>query len=77
MTDPLLRMLADLPSAQPDPERSARLRARCLSRLERRRRSRRERPRGSGGYWQPLVAGLGGVYLTEVIRQALRFYAIL
>jgi hypothetical protein len=78
MTDPLLRMLADLPSADPDPLRGARVRARCRSQLERRQRSSRE-PSHSGAarLWQPIIAGLSGIYLVEVIREALRVYGIL
>jgi len=78
MTDRLLQMLGDLPSAEPDPLRGARVRARCRSRLERRQQSTRETSRpGAARLWQPLVAGLSGIYLVEVIREALRVYGIL
>lgn len=81
MTDPLFRRLAGLPVAQPDQARADRVRASCHARLSRTRRVGRaplqRRPRGMARMWGPLVAGLSGVYLTEVVRQAFRFYGIL
>jgi hypothetical protein len=76
MTDSLLDILGRLPSAQPDAVRAARIRARCRLRLER-RRPRAPVPGRKGRFLEPLVVGLGGVYLTEAIYQALRFYGII
>lgn len=78
MTDPLLRMLADLPQAEPHPARAARVRVACHAALARRRphppvRSGRRATR----IWEPVVAGLGGIYLTETLRQALHLYGLL
>ena len=70
MTDPLLRMLANLPQAEADRDRAARVRARChtaLARGKRRAARRSRRPR----IWETLLAGLAGVYLIETVRQAL------
>jgi hypothetical protein len=76
MTDPLMRLLAELPQAEPDRDRAARVRARCHTALARHRpRSpsprRRERVRG------PLIAALGAVYLVESVRQALLLFGII
>lgn len=71
MTDPLLRMLENLPQAEPDRIRAARVRARCHAALARDRlrgtARRTDGPRPSGA----LLIGLGGAYLIETIRQAL------
>ena len=81
MPEPLIRLLAELPPADPDPARAERTRARCRARL------RRQAPRastspvpGSRGrtaqLWQPLIALLGVAYLTEVVVQTIRFYGL-
>jgi hypothetical protein len=74
MTDPLLRALAALPSTDSDPARADRVRARCRTALTR----RQPKPRRQivGRYWAPIAAGLAGVYLIEVVRQAARLYGI-
>lgn len=78
MTDPLIRKLAALPAAGPDPARAARVRARCHARLARTsRRVRRPTRQTPGRFWAPLAAGLGGLYLVEAIRQALQVYGVL
>jgi hypothetical protein len=77
MTDPLLQMLADLPQAEPDRARADRVRLACHAALARRRRRRSPRPGGAARLWEPLVAGLGGIYLTEAVRQALLLYGVL
>jgi hypothetical protein len=80
MSEPLMRMLAELPTAEPDPARAERLRMRCRTQLERRapRASRVSAPRITTGLvWQPLIiALLGAAYLTEVIVLALRLYRL-
>ena len=75
MSDPLFRMLAALPSVDPNPPRADRLRARCRAVLGRRRPPRRRRG-GPGRFWGPLAASLGGIYLIEVMRLVLDVYAI-
>jgi hypothetical protein len=82
MPEPLIRLLADLPAAEPDLARHERLKARCRERLARSApavsSSRLPAPRGwTGQLWQPLIAVLGVAYLTEVVLQTLRFYALL
>ncbi|HXW05068.1 MAG TPA: hypothetical protein VD833_07545 [Vicinamibacterales bacterium] len=70
MTDPLLRMLSSLPDAAPDPVRAARVRQRCHSALAPQRPRGRRRLDG----WRLralLLAGLGGLYLMEAVRQAI------
>ena len=81
MSEPLIRLLAELPPAEPDPTRAERIRMRCRARLA------RQPPRASASsapsprdravqLWQPLIAILGVAYLTEVILQALRVYSL-
>jgi hypothetical protein len=81
MPEPLIRLLAELPLAEPDPPRAERTKARCRARLA------RQAPRGSTSpvpgsrgrtaqLWQPLIALLGVAYLTEVIVQTIRFYGL-
>jgi hypothetical protein len=79
MSEPLIRLLAGLPPAEPDPARAERMRMECRARLARQavRASplRGPAPRGrTVRVWEPLIAGLGVAYLTEVIVQALRVY---
>lgn len=73
MTDSLAQLLADLPRAHPDPRRAARVRSRCHAALARQRRRSVGRP-PARRLWEPLVAGLGGIYLAEIIRQALALW---
>ena len=81
MSEPLIRLLAELPPAEPDPARAERTRMRCRARLA------RQAPRapaavepaarhGTGHVWQPLIALLGAAYLTEVIVLAVRLYGL-
>ena len=79
MPDPLIRLLAELPSADPAPPRAERTRIRCHARLERQARSASRVDAQAGRtapVWQPLIAVLGVAYLTEVIVQALRLYGL-
>jgi hypothetical protein len=74
MSDPLVRMLAALPSADPNAARADRLRARCRATLARQRLPRTRR-RGPNRFWGPLAASVGGIYLIEVMRSVLDVYA--
>jgi len=74
MSDPLFRMLAALPSIDPNPTRVDRVRTRCRAALARRRPSRRRR-RGATRLWGPLAASVGGIYLIEVMRRVVDLYA--
>ena len=81
MSEPLIRLLAELPAAEPDPARSERTRVRCRAGLARRatRASALHAAVPRGGtvqVWQPLIVVLGVTYLTEVILQALRVYGV-
>ena len=79
MSDPLTRLLAELPLAEPDAARAERTRMGCRALLAR-QASRAAASRGpSSGrrivqVWQLLIAVLGVAYLTEVIVQALSVY---
>lgn len=68
MSDPLNRLLAE-----PGAARADRIRRRCRARLVRQASpaSGRRGPVFRGEAWQPLIALLGIVYLTEVILQAI------
>ncbi len=74
MNDPLLRMLSDLPQAEPDRARAARVRARCHTALA--RSQPRAQRRGGPRLTEAMLAGLGVVYLIESVRQALLFLGL-
>ena len=74
--DPLFRLIARLPDAEPDRDRAGRVHERCRAALARQRRQEEVHPARSSAFW-PLVAALGGVYITETIRQALLLFGIL
>jgi hypothetical protein len=80
MSEPMIRLLADLPRADPDPARAERTRIRCRTRLAglpRASTSSAPSPRGrKAQLWQPLIAVLGVAYLAASIVQALRAYGI-
>jgi hypothetical protein len=71
MTESLSELFADLSQAAPDDARSDRRRSRCHAVLARHRFRHVER-RAVRRLWEPLVAGLGGLYVVAVIREALR-----
>ena len=76
MTDPLLQLLDGLPTARLDPSRRDRIRARCHAALVRERR-RATSPVRTGRRWPSLVAGLGVLYLGEVLHQAFAIYGVM
>jgi hypothetical protein len=76
MSDPLLQLLAGLPSAALDPSRADRVRARCHDALGRRRRHV-SNPTPPGRIWTSLVAGMGGLYITAVLHEVLALYGFL
>jgi hypothetical protein len=79
MSEPLIRVLAELPHVDPDPARAERIRMGCRARLARQAacdsilRDWGARTKAVP-VWQPLLAVLGIAYLAEVILQALRVY---
>ena len=82
MSEPMIRLLAELPPAEPDPARAERIRMRCRARLARQAaRASASRvpgpPSRIAQVWQSLIALLGVAYLTEVIIQALRLYRLI
>jgi len=77
MSEPLIGLLAGLPSAELDPARADRIRTRCRDRLARKPPSHSTRFIKTMRVWQPLIAMLAVAYLTDVLIQAVRLYAIL
>jgi hypothetical protein len=81
MSEPLSRLLAELPLAEPDSRRAERTRMKCRALLAR-QASRASASRGPSSssktvqVWQLLIAVLGVAYLTEVIVQALSVYGV-
>ena len=81
MSEPLIRLLAELPSGQPDAARAERIRMRCRTRLARQAssasasRTRLQRLR-TAQVWQPVIAVLGVAYITEVLILALRLWRV-
>jgi hypothetical protein len=80
MSEPLIRRLSELPAAEPDITRTEHIRRRCHAHLARRQRRSlvASMPTGErmAPVWQSLIAVLGFVYLTEVIRFALGVYGL-
>jgi hypothetical protein len=81
MSEPLTRLLAELPSADPEPARTERIRVRCRGLMARRAprasASHAADPRGKTlQIWQPLIVVLSVAYLTEVIVQTIRVYGL-
>lgn len=76
MSEPLIRLMAELPPVEPDPGRAARTRIRCRARLARQGpRAPASRLRTAQA-WQLMMALLGAAYLTEAIVQAVRLYGL-
>jgi len=78
MNEPMIELLRNLPSANPDPARAERTRVRCRTRMSAVRAapaSKRPEPLGwKMQLWQPLIAVLGCAYVAEAVVQALRTY---
>lgn len=79
MSESLIRLLGELPPAEPDAARAERIRMGCRARLARRARraSTARNPAArlrAAHLWQPLTVGLGVAYLAAVIVQAFRLY---
>jgi hypothetical protein len=79
MSELLIRLLAELPLAEPDATRAERTRMRCRAMLARQGAgAATSRGPASGRrtvqVWQLLIAVLGAAYLTEVIVRALSVY---
>ncbi len=74
MNDPMLDLIAQLPQASMAPDRTRRTQARCHRILARRAPSRTAGRPARWRTWSPALIGLGTLYLTEAVRQALRVY---
>jgi hypothetical protein len=79
VSDPLFRILANLPQAEPDRDRASRIRARCHAALAAdRQRGGSRAPRGAAPVRlrETVLAGLGGAYLMATIWQGLLLLGI-
>ena len=87
MNDPLLHLLDGLPPGHLDAGRADRMRVRCHAALAARRHPMPQGDRdtlesvndrtGPTRFWTPTLAGLGGLYLAETLRQVLDAYGLL
>ena len=74
MSEPLMRLLAELPAAELEPERAERIRTICRARLA------RHAARASNSWitfmpiWPLFVELLGAAYLIGAIVEAVRVY---
>ena len=80
MNEPMMRLLRDLPSAEPDPTRSERTKILCRARFAARTSAstadaRRRRPKQTH-VWEPLLAVVAFAYMAEAVAQALRTYGL-
>jgi hypothetical protein len=76
VTDPLLRLLAELAEAEPDRVRAQRVRARCHGALARGRPAPRSRAGARPRLLRALLAGLATAYLLEAVRLSLTLVGI-
>ncbi|HZT77347.1 MAG TPA: hypothetical protein VFA27_11855 [Vicinamibacterales bacterium] len=74
MSEPLNRLLAGLPLAEPDPVRTARVRESCRARLARSAPRPSAAPGSRRPLWQPLIAALGVAYLIAAVAQAVAVF---
>jgi hypothetical protein len=80
MSEPMMRLLADLRPADPDPARAERTRLRCRARFAAAQRASTVAAPSARSrkilFWQPLIAVLGVAYFAAAIVQALRAYGM-
>ena len=77
MSDPLMRRLADLPTAALERERAERIRKNCRARLTRHAVRASRSTSTFTPVWQLLAAALGAAYLISAIVEAVRTYRLL
>lgn len=76
MNDPLVDLIARLPEATVAPDRTRRTQARCHRVLARHAPSRKTGRPAHWRAWSRAIIGLGALYVTEAVRQALRVYGM-
>jgi hypothetical protein len=74
MSESLMRMLAELPAAEPEPERAEGIRRRCHSRLVRQAARASRSTFTFAPAWRVFVSMLGAAYLIVAILEAVRVY---
>jgi len=74
MSEPLMRLLAELPTAELEPERGERIRRSCRARLVRHAPPAPSSTIAFTPVWRLLVALLGAAYLIAAIIEAARVY---
>jgi hypothetical protein len=76
MSEPLMRLLAELPTTELEPQRAERMRTSCRARLVRRASPAPGSTIAFTPVWRLLVAVLGAAYLIGAIIEAVRVYRI-
>ncbi len=76
MSDALNRLLADLPMAEPDPSRAARVHASCRAKLARRAARPAPPTVRRPPVWPRLVAVLGVAYLIAAVAEAVAMMGV-
>jgi hypothetical protein len=74
MSEPLMRLLAELPTAELEPERAERIRRSCRARLVRHAPPAPVSTMAFTPVWRLLVAVLGAAYLIAAIIEVVRVY---
>lgn len=76
MSDPLLDLIGQLPSATVDPDRAHQVRVRCQKVLHRRARSHDPGHTMRSPAWSLVTVGLAALYLTEALGRLLAIYGV-
>ena len=76
MSESLMRLLAELPAAELEPERAERIRKSCRARIVRPAPHAFSSRLMCAQVWQALVAALGAAYLIGAIIEAVRVYRL-
>lgn len=76
MSEPLMRLLAELPTAELEPDRAERIRRSCRARLVRHAAPAPGPTIAFTPVWQLGVAVLGAAYLISAIIEVVRVYRL-
>jgi len=76
MSEPLMRLLATLPTTEPDPMRAERIRRSCRARLVRDAARTARSTITITPMWRLAISVLGAAYLIDAIVEAVRVYSL-